>query len=483
MIQTINTFITAIALALIATTTSVVHALPPSIIRAVDRDASAVYFGYSEKPDDSTLSAQNTLQTTTAFIDQLDRMGILSNIDASIRYWIDIFTALNDIKDFPHAVVLYRIDASPRDDGGHQLAQMKAALIIHTDGDNTRIEQRIQQLLNRYTNNDEASLTIASVDGDPIYVLRNKRLPDWAMINWGKVGPYYVISIGKGVYHRTQRAINQPSKSLITDPWFGRAFSTTQGSHAMLGWYVRFDSLQLNADPLFVEKVKMVQNSIGLNNVQRGLWMVSTEDRAVHMSGYVQRGNKNELQKYTNDDLAKSFSQKLIPQQASSYTVMDFNPHGLLVGLNEAYLATRSPSAQLRCKEFWQKVQSGAHLSLEKDLYAHLDKPMIIHNFPRHAFGLPFAWTILMRIKDHSDMLRMRVDQLLDFISREMMKDSLLQLRRDDDGVWYLFAGIMGPALKVTDQWVIISFSPVALRQNIAMWQDKKSIRQSPDPE
>lgn len=481
MILKTNKFIAA-ALALIATMTSVVYALPPSIIRAVDRDASAVYFGYSENPDDPTVSTQNTLQTATAFIDQLDRMGMLANVDSSIRYWIDILTALNDIKEFPHAVVLYHIDASPRDDGGHQLAQMKAALIIHTDGDNARIEQRIQHMLNRYTNNDEASLTIASLGSDPIYVLRNTQLPDWAMINWGKVGPYYVISIGKGVFHRTQSAINQPSKSLIADPWFGRAFSSTQGSDAMLGWYVRFDSLQINADPSFVEKVKKVQTSIGLNNVQRGLWMVRNNFRAVHINGYVQRGNKDELQKYTNDDLAKSFSIQLIPKQASSYTVMDFNPHGLLVGLNEAYLATRSPGAQLRCEEFWHKVQSGANLSLEEDLYAHLDKPMIIHNYPRHAFGLPFAWTILMRIKDHSDLLRLRVDQLLNYISRELMKDSLFQLRRDDDGVWYLFAGIMGPALKVTDQWVVISFSPVALRQNIALWKDKKSIKLSPDP-
>ena len=230
MTQKINTYITAAVLTLLATISSVVYALPPSIIRAVDRDASAVYFGYSENPYDPTVSTQNMLQTATVFIDQLDRMGMLANVDSSIRYWIDILTALNDIKDFPHAVVLYKINASPRDDGGHQLAQMKAALIIHTDGDNNRIERRIQHLLNRYTNNNEASLTIASVDGDPIYVLRNTQLPDWAMINWGVVGPYYVISIGKGVFHRTKSTINQPSKTLITDPWFGRAFSSTRDS-------------------------------------------------------------------------------------------------------------------------------------------------------------------------------------------------------------------------------------------------------------
>jgi hypothetical protein len=36
---------------------------------------------------------------------------------------------------------------------------------------------------------------------------------------------------------------------------------------------------------------------------------------------------------------------------------------------------------------------------------------------------------------------------------------------RADDGIWYLQAGILGPAVKVTEKYIVISWSPEALRQ------------------
>ena len=39
-----------------------------------------------------------------------------------------------------------------------------------------------------------------------------------------------------------------------------------------------------------------------------------------------------------------------------------------------------------------------------------------------------------------------------------------VKVKHDDDGVWYLQAGILGPALKVTDRYAVISWSPQALR-------------------
>ena len=41
-------------------------------------------------------------------------------------------------------------------------------------------------------------------------------------------------------------------------------------------------------------------------------------------------------------------------------------------------------------------------------------------------------------------------------------------IQHDDDGVWYLQYGIYGPALAVLDRWIVISFSPKAVRHNIA---------------
>ena len=40
-----------------------------------------------------------------------------------------------------------------------------------------------------------------------------------------------------------------------------------------------------------------------------------------------------------------------------------------------------------------------------------------------------------------------------------------VKVRQDKkDGIWYLQAGILGPALKVTERYLVISWSPQALR-------------------
>ncbi len=474
--RTTSTAIFSAFIAALTLSTTSARAVPPSIIRAIDRDAVVVYFGHARNSVEAKEGeGVDSLMMASAFIDNLDRMGLLAKVDSSVRYWIDSLTALNDIKENPHAIVLYNIDATPRDDGGHQLAKMQAAIIIHTDGHNKRIEKRIQHLLNHYTNNEEASLVSVKIDGETAYMLKNKQLPKWAIINWGAIGPYYVISIGKGVYRRTLDAIKQPARSLMADPWFGRAYSSTQGSDALVGWFMRFDMLQLNADPLLLKKIQRTMESLSVQTVQRGLWMVRKDLRAIHITGYINEQGKDHLQKYTNSDLIQSFKQQLIPHEATHYAVIDGNPHGLLVGLDQAFQASRSPSAQASHNEFWKKVEEGANLSLEKDLYAHLDRPIIIHDWPKHAFHLPLAWTILIKIKDDPDALRTRVDHLFDYISKEMLQDGLIKLRRDDDGLWYIYAGIMGPAIKVTDEWVVISFSPVAVRQNIALWNNNIS--------
>jgi len=44
---------------------------------------------------------------------------------------------------------------------------------------------------------------------------------------------------------------------------------------------------------------------------------------------------------------------------------------------------------------------------------------------------------------------------------------ALSWLKRDADGVWYVQFGLLGPALAVADEWVVISYSPQAVRQNL----------------
>ena len=40
-----------------------------------------------------------------------------------------------------------------------------------------------------------------------------------------------------------------------------------------------------------------------------------------------------------------------------------------------------------------------------------------------------------------------------------------IRLRQEPDGVWYIKAGLLGPAMCVTDRYVVFSWSPRALRE------------------
>ncbi len=57
---------------------------------------------------------------------------------------------------------------------------------------------------------------------------------------------------------------------------------------------------------------------------------------------------------------------------------------------------------------------------------------------------------------------------LADLVSESPTAGFVPQLVRRDDGIWLVQAGIfIGPALAVTDRWIVLSFSPTAVRANL----------------
>jgi hypothetical protein len=70
----------------------------------------------------------------------------------------------------------------------------------------------------------------------------------------------------------------------------------------------------------------------------------------------------------------------------------------------------------------------------------------------------------------------------LDAARVELAKEASIQLRRDTDGVWYLYFGIAGPALAVADDRLIISFSPDAVRKNIDLLARSRSVSATATP-
>ena len=458
---------TVLALALVGTT----RAMPPTMPRVVPDDLVAAYFVAGPDRAQQPTNGASTFELVSFLADRAREVGLLSLVGECNRMWIDTFVSLSTVLEHPHAVVLFDVRAAPRADGGHQLAGLRAALISHTDGANEDLERRIQHLLNTYTNSNQTILSNSVKDGQAFFTLRDRRLPAWARITWGPLGEYYVVAVGDGSYDDVAKTIAAPGApgSLAHDQWFAKAFAQAGGARASLVWYIRFDRLRDNADPLLAEKVERVQAALRLGNVERNVWAFGFDGRAVEISSVCRRGDRSEAISIAGRRFLATLNEPVIPAEAGRYAIVDCRVGTVLHSVCEAYLAAKSLDAQRRSRDFWRRLDANAGVSLQRDIFSQLVSPVVIHDYPRHALRLPFAWTILARIRAEPAVLRGRIDRWLEGLREELTGHSLLQLRHDDDGVWYVQYGLVGPALLVADRWLIISFSPQAVRRNIAL--------------
>lgn len=479
----------------------------PGLSDLVPRDAVAVYFAEHPSSTENVGAPWSTLKLATFVADRANQAGLLSRLDATSRRWIDVAGSASVLFDFPHAVALLDVKAKAGADNGHALASLRAALIIQTQGDNDRIAARIQHLLGVYTNTAHAKLSEHSVDGVTWFSLRDSHLPGWAVIAWGPYGDFYLVTIGAGAFERIVSTLREPKQSLGRDAWFDRAarhpgtFDTSHGDSgrprvhmrgsqvesvtpspdhggidASYAWYVRFDRLRQSGDAGFDAKVQWIQFSLGLSGVERALWMAgqSPGTGSVEVVGVHHKSDSDAIHLLAGEFAGGSLPKDAVPHQATGFAVIDCNPPDIWKGISNAWLGARSHDARERQSRAFGQVETESGISLERDILPLLKGPVVIHNYPRHALRLPLAWTLLVPIRGESRVLRNRVDRILR-ATQETLGDGVL-LQRDDDKVWHLQYGLAGPALAITqqagfasDRWLIVSFSPYAVRQNLAL--------------
>jgi len=452
-------------------------AVPKTLTAAVPAEAAAAWFVDRQKPA-AQRSALDRLGVARFVVDQAGEFGLLSQVDPVSRAWIDTLAALSVLLEHPHAVALFQVRARRLQDGGHRLAALYGAVIIHTRGEHRAVEQRIQRLLNTYTNQDESDLTTRTLAGGTVFELRDRRMPDWAVINWGATGDYYLVTIGEGSFQRVADTIAGRGESLGQDDWFDRAFSTNGGNEAWLAVWADFTLLRGTSDIGLAEKVTRVRDTLGLREIDRGLWTVRFEDRAVQAVGYVSRDGHDQTRPLTATTLAGFDAATLIPEKAGGYAIFDVTPRQVLGLVRETYMSARSEQSRRRIEQYWRELQSSSGLSIEPEIFGRLGQGVIVHDYPPHALGLPLLWTIVTPIRGDPDGLRAALDRLCQAWRDQLCElEAPVGLRREPDGIWYLHLGISGPAIGLNDQWLVISFSPEAVRENLRTLPNGRSPR------
>ncbi len=440
-------------------------ATPPKLTDAVPSEIVAAVFVAGPGEQQSTPKPWSALDLAQPLADQAHQFGLLSMLGSKVRVWVDALASLSMVLEHPHALVLFDIHAERRVDGGHQLKDLRAALITNTPQSNKAIEQRIQHLLTTYTNSTESTLTKRTVHGHEVFTLRDRRLPSWMSFSWGRMNTNYVVGLGDGTLEQIAQTLSGRHENVAGDRWFKAALSKMERVPSSLVFYVQLDRLRTCLDDSLGKKINNVLEALSLDRTQRGLLALGMDGRSVEVAGMIHRDGHNEMRTLISSEFHTPLTKKAVPQQARRFALVDAKLGSALEGLTEAVWSARSRGARLQQEVLWADIDKKAGVRLKQDIYGRLGGPLILHDYPRHPLGLAFAWNMVVPIQGDATDLRRDLDRWLEEVQRLLARGNGIQLQRGEKGLWYTQFGLVGPAVTVTDRYLVLGFSPETVRQ------------------
>lgn len=449
-----------------------VSAMDAPLTDAIPADAAVVYVSAHPPAADPADPTGSSLALAAMLIDRAQRVGLFAQIEESVRCWLDSAVAASLVQNYPHALALLDISSRGRADGGHELAGLHGALVVRTGDDVARVERQIQHVLNTYTNSAESTLVTDKDRTPQRFALRDRRMPAWAIIEWGRIGDLYVLTIGEGTFDRVARTIAGKEPALSDEKWFAAALAhpqlrvaRTEGKDASHALLVRFDLLRGAGDAAFTQKANRVQAALGLNDVDRGLWTAQRSGRSGEVVALLRRNGKEVLTTIAGVRFLEDLQPGIIPEGATRFVVFQCEPASAIRTIAQTWLLSQSQDGRDASRAFWRSLQKDAGVSFESDIFTHLGPRIVMHDYPPHVLRLALARTFLFPITGDATVLRDRIDRLFGHLAKSEDMPPIPQLRHDPDGVWYLYVGLEGPALTVTDDWLVVSFSPRAVRE------------------
>lgn len=452
-------------------------AVSPELLRATPREVVAavfVDFSGTERPDPS---ATSLLGAATGLLQQLRAAGLLDE-DAGLL--ADVLGSLGVLGDYPLAVVVTDVRAQPAGEDSFQLADLQAAIIVRTNGVDGRITSQIQKLLSAYTSAERARIERHEAFATTVYTLVDDRLPGWARLRWAAHGDFYVVALGERAFDAVARCIRGGSGGLAGDALFQRQHRAIAGETANVEWMLELNRIEERLADISTGRVARVRAALGLGDIDRATWAIGRDGRAITAAAIYGSAPGDRLLRIASRIEPGDPLGRLVPPEADAYAVIAYPPQRLVRHVRDAYLSSRRPQVGDRLRAAWAGLEASKGFSVELDLYAHLGQRIVIHTYPAHPLGIPFFVTVLFEIDGSPQRVRDTLDKVLtqcaEWLAGGERADAngpdatfALRLQHDADGVWYLQAGINGPGLAVVDRWIVVSYSPYAVRQNVAL--------------
>lgn len=397
------------------------------------------------------------------------------------QVFADIAATLPLLGRYEHALVLLDVSSrlvetpdteNPGDTNiSLRLNQLQTAIIFRTDGEQRLILDQLNRVIGRYTNQEVAKLTKEQSAGFTYQRLFDTRLIGWAVWEWGRLDDFFVISFGEGAFERIAKTYSRQNRSLSQDDWFKMATSRTKGDQAVAQWFIAFTRFKDRLGPVTAGRVAKVTEALQAEGMTHDLWTVGREGRALSWYRCYRRNGDDVIHRYSDPAHYAPGHRRIIPDAAELVAIVQVPTRWLVDNLPTAWLGAQSEGNADKWRRVWDRLEQETGLDINGNLIAHLGQSVVLFDYPPHPLRIPFALTVAIEIDDRK-AVSMAAGALLEAWGRylderaERNQSTLMRVKvkRSEDGIWYLQAGILGPALKVTDHYLVISWSPEALR-------------------
>jgi hypothetical protein len=409
-------------------------------------------------------------------LQQARQTGWASDADDGTVILVDALASLPLAGRYPLAVSLFEARARKLPTGARRLAGMRAAILLRTGNESGPVARRVQELLNLHSDKQHSRIVKRQTDDLNWYELSDTRWPEWAILEWGPIDGFYVAAIGQGTWAAVARTLRGENASLRADSWFQASHNACRGADAYLEIYLNADALHSQLGDVMEGTPEQVATALGLGDVQRGLWAVGRVDRFVSASCVLRTADGDRHIPITVLPRECPRAAAAVPPEATTCAILRCRPTDLILRARDAYLASQRESSRQRWMSLWNEHVAGPDWSVQADLLDQLGDHIVIHNDPPHPLGIPLLCMILVEIEGSADRVSASIDRLFAALekylggARPEAEAGVFEpvLRQAADGVWYMQMGLYGPALAVTDHWVVIGYAPDAVRRNVA---------------
>ncbi len=457
-------------------------AIPPKLIQATPRNVVAALYLEGRSAEQADHTAAELIATA---LSRSAAMGLLGELSDAERITLDVLNCWPVIRRYPRAYLLHDIKLRRLPTGGNRLDGLALSLVLQTGEHRAEIQQLVQNLLNKYTNDQSGNLEAITIGGRPFHRLTDSVLPSWVVWEWGQYDDMFIVSVGAGSCDKVIRALSEDRLSIAREDWFSTAHRRCHANVADFELFIDAALLQERLGDSARDRFHAVVASLGLDSARKSLWTVGSSGRAYTCYAYHQDDPGDKFERLSEPASYRSEHQRLVPEGASGYAIFQTSGAALLRRIRSCYLASQRLEKRVELLEGWQRLARERKINFERDVMGQLGEFVIVHNHPRHPFGLPLMWTVLIEIKGDAKRVERTLSKVLSYCEEKLDTAASRKeagfirplLRRTPSGIWYVQYGLSGPAVAVTDRWLVISYSPEALRLNLAAAPAGESVR------